>query len=688
MVGARLANIGMNSDQGAAYVFTRTGGVWTQQQKLTAADGVAQDFFGEAVALDGDTTVIGAPLNDFNPMTDVNTNEGAAYVFKRTAGVWSLEQKLIAADAGPDDDNFGSAVDIDADTCIVGEPREDTVPQTDNGAAYVFVRSGMTWTQQAKLQTAVPGDGTELGKAVAVSGNTAAVGAPFDEPNGFAPEAGLVYVFTRSGTMWSLQQIVSASDAGADDNFGMAVALDGEFLVVGAPFDDVAMADDEQGSAYVYERVGGVWGGEDKLTGDDSAAGDEFGTGVGISGSSVIGGAPRHNLPSNTDAGAAYVFVAQGVGADLELVKTDSSDPVAPASSLTYTLTVTNNGPEDATGVVVTDTLPAGATYVSDTCGAGPPVMGVITWNIGNLINGASAMCQITVTVPAAGGCNTIISNTAAVTANENDSNAANNSDTEDTTIVNSPLIACPSDIVVGTDAGLCSASVAFNVTASGNPAPTIECKVGMMTITSPHAFPLGMTTVNCTATNGCAPDAACSFTVTVNDNEAPTITCPPTQFAAPGVVNYPAPLANDNCPGVGVVCVPASGSVFPAGVTTVTCTATDAASNQAQCSFTVQTFDLCLQHDSNASVVLLINSVTGDYLFCCAGQTVSGKGTISKKGTTYTLTHNTATHRVQASVTVGGLNKGTASLQMPVGTVKCSITDRNISDNTCACSP
>jgi hypothetical protein len=155
------------------------------------------------------------------------------------------------------------------------------------------------------------------------------------------------------------------------------------------------------------------------------------------------------------------------------------------------------------------------------------------------------------------------------------------------------PVITCPSDITVNTDQGQCSASVTFNVTATGIPTPAVECKVGNTVITSPHAFPVGTTAVTCTATNSTGI-ATCSFNVTVNDAEKPSITsCPAniTMTAAAGqctaMVNYTTPAASDNC-GASVVCYPPSGSAFPQGTTTVTRTASDNSNNTASCSFTV----------------------------------------------------------------------------------------------------
>jgi len=150
-------------------------------------------------------------------------------------------------------------------------------------------------------------------------------------------------------------------------------------------------------------------------------------------------------------------------------------------------------------------------------------------------------------------------------------------------------------------------------------------------------------------------------------------------------VVNYDPPVASDNCPGVQVACVPPSGSCFPLGTSTVTCTATDLAGNTASCSFTVSVFDLCVQDDSDPSTVVLINSLTGDYRFCCHGVVYTGKGTITHVGLQYTLVHNPTDRRVLVKDDEA-THRATGSIQAPPGTIRCSITDRNTQDNTCTC--
>ena len=191
-----------------------------------------------------------------------------------------------------------------------------------------------------------------------------------------------------------------------------------------------------------------------------------------------------------------------------------------------------------------------------------------------------------------------------------------------------------------------------------------------------------------CTAAAG----PSCAFTVTVNDTQPPTITCPANvtavtdqncTAAACQTVNFPPPVATDNCPGVTVVCTPPAGSCFPVGVTTVTCTATDTSGNTATCSFTISTFDTVLQDDSNPAIILLWNSLTGAYRFCCNGITFTGTGKATKEGCVFTLNTPNASDRRLVGRVDKAVHSGTASLQSPPGTIRCTITDRNTLNDT-----
>jgi FG-GAP repeat protein/putative Ig domain-containing protein len=299
VVGASGDTIGANAGQGSAYVFTRSGGVWTEQQKLTAGDGAPSERFGQSVAVDGDTLVVGA----WSDTIGANTNQGSAYVFIRDNAVWTEQQKLTASD-GAAYDQFGAEVALDTDTLVVGAPLDNIGANIHQGSVYVFTRGGAVWTQQQKL-TASDGEPLDgFGRSVALDAETLVVSAPYDNIGANLTQ-GSAYVFTRSGAVWSQQQKLTASDGEPFDYFGRSVALDADNLVVGANFDNIGPNQD-QGSAYVFKR-GVVWWEEQKLVASGDAY-EYFGQSVALDGDTVVAGAPSDNIGANQLQGSVYVF--------------------------------------------------------------------------------------------------------------------------------------------------------------------------------------------------------------------------------------------------------------------------------------------------------------------------------------------------------------------------------------------
>jgi FG-GAP repeat/Viral BACON domain len=297
---------GANTGQGSAYLFVRSGTVWIGQQNLTASDGAAHDRFGFSVGLSGETVVVGA----YQAATPAGTAAGAAYVFAcSSAAIWTQQVKVTASDAGPSDD-FGFSVAINGDTAIVGAVWDDTSAGSMAGSAYVFVKSGAGWTEQAKLTASDAAAFDEFGHAVAISGDTAVVGAFVDDTSA-GMDAGSAYVFVRSGTSWTQQAKLTASDAMAGDQFGWSVAISGATILVGVP-SHATPAGALAGSAYVFVRSGVTWSEQAKLTASDAAFADFFGQSVAISGDTVIVGAEEDDTNAGEDAGSAYVFVRSG----------------------------------------------------------------------------------------------------------------------------------------------------------------------------------------------------------------------------------------------------------------------------------------------------------------------------------------------------------------------------------------
>lgn len=246
---------------GSVTVYDRTSDGWTQQTTLSPRDGDGNDIFGWTVALDGDTAIIGA---------EWTATSESVYVFERRAGAWTQQTKLT-----PDDGItglFGDTVALSGDTALVGARNDDDPNGILGGSAYVFHRDGGTWTQQAKL---VPSDGDAedlFGWGISISGDTALVGARgHTDPNG--EDAGAAYVFARSGGQWTQQAKLVPDDGDVGAEFGEAVAVSGDTALVGARGDRaVAGSDVQTGSAYVFERTQGTWTQQTKLVPDDNEA--------------------------------------------------------------------------------------------------------------------------------------------------------------------------------------------------------------------------------------------------------------------------------------------------------------------------------------------------------------------------------------------------------------------------------
>jgi len=275
---------------GRAYIYTRTAGVWTEQQRIVPSDSVNVDYWARDVAISGNSVLIGGQAKD-----GAVVQSGAAYVFTRTAGVWTEQQKFWASD-GLLNNNFGAAVDIDGDSCLIGS-HSDGAQGASAGSAYVFTRTAGVWTQQQKLLASDGVAGQWLGSSVALHGDTAVVGAW-----GYNAEQGAVYVWTRTAGVWTQLQKLTASDGVAGDRFGYSVAIDGNWLVVGAYVDDTSA-----GSIYLFYRSAGVWTEYQKLIALDAAVDDRFGWSVSISGRQVVVGAPRDD-DHGANSGSVYIF--------------------------------------------------------------------------------------------------------------------------------------------------------------------------------------------------------------------------------------------------------------------------------------------------------------------------------------------------------------------------------------------
>jgi hypothetical protein len=285
---------------GSAYVLYHCC-AWILEAKLLASDGAAYDEFGYSVSISGDYAIIGAAYDD-----NINgVDAGAAYIFKRSGTNWTQEVKLTASD-GEDSDLFGISVSLNADYAIVGAYEDDNINGVDAGAAYVFKRSGISWTQEIKLTASDGEEGDKFGCSVSLNGHYAIAGAFLATNDGNQGDAGSAYIFKRTDTRWMQEAKLLASDGAANDHFGTSVSISGDTALVGAVWDDNSNGVDA-GAAYVFKRSTTNWQEEAKLTASDGAYADYFGI-VFVIGDYAIIGATYHDNDNRVDAGAAYIF--------------------------------------------------------------------------------------------------------------------------------------------------------------------------------------------------------------------------------------------------------------------------------------------------------------------------------------------------------------------------------------------
>ena len=382
--GSQSDNSARNS--GAVYIFTRSGRTWSQQAYLKASNTGARDNFGHSVSLSGDTLAVGASYEDSNA-TGVNgsqsdnsaRNSGAVYVFTRSGTTWSQQAYLKASNTNAGD-LFGHSVSLSGDTLAVGAYYEASGAtgvngsQSDNsasesGAVYIFTRSGTTWSQQAYLKASNTGTSDLFGDSVSLSGDTLAVGAIYEtssatgvngsQSDNSTARSGAVYVFTRSGTNWSQQAYLKASNTGAYDLFGDSVSLSGDTLAVGAAGEassatgvNGSQSDNSEGASgavYVFTRSGTNWSQQAYLKASNTGTRDYFGDSVSLSGDTLAVGAfiesssatgvnGSQSDNSATRSGAVYIFTRSGTNwsqqAYLKASNTDAGDLFGSSVSL------------------------------------------------------------------------------------------------------------------------------------------------------------------------------------------------------------------------------------------------------------------------------------------------------------------------------------------------------------------
>ncbi len=299
---------------------------WNQIIKTVASDRGTNDQFGYSVAISGDFAIVGA-YKESEDANGANTKSeaGSAYIFKKTAGVWAQQQKIVASDRASGD-WFGYSVAISGDFAIIGAYQEDEDASGTNtlsaaGSAYIFKQTAGVWAQQKKIIASDRNTDDEFGFSVAISGDFAIVGAHWEDEDVSGANnlsaAGSAYVFKQTAGVWAQQQKIVATDRATDDQFGTKVAISGDFAIIGAPNEDEDANGGNTlsyaGSAYIFKQTSGVWAQQQKIVAADRATLDFWGSSLDINGDYAIIGASNEDEDASganklSNAGSAYIF--------------------------------------------------------------------------------------------------------------------------------------------------------------------------------------------------------------------------------------------------------------------------------------------------------------------------------------------------------------------------------------------
>ncbi len=276
----------------------------TENQCLLGSEGMTYDIFGSAIEISGDYMLITAVATGDDWPNTATPGKG--YIFQKVAGNWT-EQQILTASDGTNGDFFGRGGSIDGDYAVVGADFHNS----RQGAAYIYHRNGATWTEQAKIIHSDAASNDDFGWSVDIDGDYIISGAPWNDVPGVGNNSGRAYIFHRSGSSWLEQALLEASDATSQDLFGYRVKISGTIALVGTSFNETLGSPDQR-SVYVFERTGTNWLETEKLVGSSSHAGDGFGQTMAIHGNRAIVGAPIYEENGIAAAGRAYIFEYDG----------------------------------------------------------------------------------------------------------------------------------------------------------------------------------------------------------------------------------------------------------------------------------------------------------------------------------------------------------------------------------------
>jgi hypothetical protein len=368
VIGAVYADPGGTTSAGKAYIFARSGNSWSEEAILVASDKAVDEYFGYSVSInsDGSRVVIGAAYAD----PGGTTSAGKAYIFARSGNSWSQEAILVASDKA-DSDQFGYSVSINSDgsRVVIGAAFADPGGTADAGKAYIFARSGNSWSEEAILVASYKATSDYFGWSVSINsdGSRVVIGAAYADPGGIT-SAGKAYIFARSGNSWSEEAILVASDKANSDYFGYSVSInsDGSRVVIGAAYADPG-ATTSAGKAYIFARSGNSWSEEAILVASDKAVDDYFGYSVSINsdGSRVVIGARLADPGGTANAGKAYIFARSGNSWSEEAILVASDKAVD--DYFGYSVSINSDGSRVVIGAHYADpggTTNAGKAYI------------------------------------------------------------------------------------------------------------------------------------------------------------------------------------------------------------------------------------------------------------------------------------------------------------------------------------
>lgn len=345
LVGADGDTVNGAQYQGAVYVYTETNGTWSETQKVTAGDGIGGDYYGTPISASGNTVMIGA----WSATINGKYSQGAVYVYNVSNGVLNLTQKLVASD-GVANDNFGDTISLSNGTALIGAFGYNHL----QGKAYLFSDSTGTWTQAQELTASDGAQGDRFGVSSALSPSTALIGASFATIGSNAAQ-GAAYIFTKSGGVWSQSQKLTASDGTANLHFGSDVALSGGNALIGA-FGNSQTT----GAGYLFTDGNGTWNQADKIQASGGMAGDSFGIDLAFDGSDALIGAPTFTIAGDNQRGSAFFYTAADLG-----LSDHTAATVVQGNTYSEQIVTTNSASTTSPPVALSIAVPVGTSFVS-----------------------------------------------------------------------------------------------------------------------------------------------------------------------------------------------------------------------------------------------------------------------------------------------------------------------------------